>query len=183
MSLEKRVLLAIIGIIVLFAGLLLKFLTLGLLQETVFLGYNLSFLVGDYNYTALGFLALVVGVLIIAFSGSGKKRKETVGSIVSINELGEVSISFKAVENMVLTASRAVKGIREVTTTIESAEQGLVIYLRVKTLPDLPIPGLVKELQEKVRGYVQEISGTNVAEVKVKVENIVQEKIQMKQVH
>ena len=48
------------------------------------------------------------------------------------------------------------------------------LYAR-KVIPDLPIPGLVNELQTVVRDYVQEISGSNVAEVKVLVENIAQE--------
>jgi uncharacterized alkaline shock family protein YloU len=178
MSSGKRALLAIVGLIVVLAGFLLIFFTLGFSKETTILGHDLGLLVGDYNYTALGFLALLVGVLMTMFFGSRGKKKENAGSVVSYTDLGEISISFKAVENMVLTASRAVKGVREIITRIDSTEQGLIIYLRVKTLPDLPIPELIKELQEKVRDYVQEISGTNVVEIKVKVENIVQEKIQ-----
>ena len=79
---------------------------------------------------------------------------------------------------MVLTASRKVKGIREVNTRIDSVEQGIVIYMRIKVLPDIPIPGLVNELQTRVKEYIQEITGSNVAEIKVLVENIAQEKIE-----
>jgi uncharacterized alkaline shock family protein YloU len=81
-----------------------------------------------------------------------------------------------------LTASRKVKGIREVNTRIDSVEQGIVIYMRIKVLPDIPIPSLVNDLQARVKEYVQEISGSNVAEIKVLVENIAQEKIE-KNVH
>ena len=77
-----------------------------------------------------------------------------------------------------MTASRKIKGIREVNTRINFTEQGLIIYLRIRVIPDIPIPALVSELQQKIREYVQEISGASVAEVKVLVENIAQEKIE-----
>lgn len=174
----------VIGIILLIGGLLFAFLTLGVFQGTMFLGYNLNHLIHNYSYTALGFLVLLVGVLLIALFTSGrsaKKNEETAkdgGNIVSFTEIGEVRISFKAVENMVLAAARKVNGIREVSTRIDATEQGLLIYIKAKIIPDLPIPALASELQAKVRDYVQEISGSNVSEIKVLVENIAQDKIQ-----
>ncbi len=177
MGLAKKILFTFLGACILLGGLCLIFLSLGLFPKIGLDNYRFFWLEGNFNYTALGFLILIVGVLLIAFFSPGGKRKET-GSIVSFNELGEVRVSFRAIENMVLTASRKVKGIREVSTRIDSTEQGLVIYLRIKPIPDLPLPALIRELQETVRNYVQEISGSGVAEVKVLVENISQEKNQ-----
>lgn len=179
-----RTFFTVIGILLLIGGLLFAFLTLGVFEGTMFLGYNLSHFVNNYSYTALGFLVLIVGVLLIALFTSGRsnekedERKKEGGSIVSFTEIGEVRISFKAVENMVLAASRKVNGIREVSTRIDANEQGLLIYLKIKVIPEIPIPGLAGELQNKVRDYVQEISGSNVTEIKVLVENIAQDKIQ-----
>lgn len=179
-----RTFFTVIGIILLIGGLLAAFFTLGVFQGTMFLGYNLNHLINNYSYTALGFLVAVVGVLLIALFTSGRSSakeedsKKEGGSIVSFTENGEVRISFKAVENMVLAASRKVSGIREITTRIDTVEQGLLINLKVKAIPEIPIPGLAAELQTKVRDYVQEISGSNVSEIKVLVENIVQDKIQ-----
>ena len=175
MGLAKRILLIFLGIIILLGGLWIIFLTLGLLTGLNIFGFY--WLEGNFNYTALGFLLIIAGVLLIAFFSSRGKKKAS-GSIVSFNEIGEIRVSFRAIENMVLTASRKVKGIREVSTHIDTTEQGLVLYLRIKPIPDLPIPALVRELQETVRNYVQEISGSGVAEVKVLVENIAQDKIQ-----
>lgn len=173
-----RILFVILGILLLVGGIFLVFITLGVISGAVLFGYPIPWLVGDLSYMALGFLAIVSGVLLVAFlSPRGKKTREG-GSIVSFTEMGEVRVSYKAIENMVLTASRQVKGIREVNTRITSTEQGLVIYMRIKTVPDIPIPGLVAELQEKVKSYVQDISGASVAEVKVLVENVAQDKIQ-----
>lgn len=179
-----RAFFTVVGIILLIGGLLFAFLTLGVFPGTNFLGIDLGHLVDNYTYTALGFLIVVVGVLLIALFTSGRSRAQGEdklpenASIVSYTEIGEVRISFKAVENMVLAASRKVNGIREVSTRIDAVEQGLVIHLRVKAIPDIPLPALAAELQAKVRDYVQEISGTSVSEVKVLVENIAQDKIQ-----
>jgi uncharacterized alkaline shock family protein YloU len=175
----------VVGIIMVFGAFLLTLLTLGAFPGTEFLGFNFAYFVHNFTYTALGLLILVVGVLLIALAASGRgvKQREAQttkegGNIVSFTEIGEVRISFKAVESMVLAAARKVNGIREVTTRIDAVEQGLIVYMRVKTIPDIPIPALVGELQTKVRDYVQENSGTNISEVKVLVENIAQDKIQ-----
>jgi uncharacterized alkaline shock family protein YloU len=176
MRLAKRIAFIFLGIIILLGGLGLIFLTLGLFPKIGIQTYGFRWLEGSFNYTALGFLILVAGVLLIAFFSPGVKKREA-GSIISFNEIGEIRLSFRAVEKMVLAASRKVKGIREVTTHIDMTEQGLVIYLRIKPIPDLPIPALGRQLQETVRDYVQEISGSSVAEVKVLVENISQDRI------
>lgn len=177
MGLAKKIIFTLFGIIIILGGLWLIFLTLGLLPKIGIYNYGFYWLEGSLNHTALGFLILIAGVLLIAFFSPGVKKKEA-GNIISFNEIGEVRISFKAIEKMVLAASRKVKGIREIGAHIDMTELGLVIYLRIKPIPDLPIPALVRELQETVRDYVQEISGSSVAEVKVLVENISQEKVQ-----
>ncbi len=177
MGTGSRIILAILGICGLLCGLFLILLTLGFFTTELF--FFAGRLAGDLSYTLLGALLFVVGVILLIFSTQGSKKKES-GTIVSFTEIGEIRISFRAIENMVLNASRKVKGIREVNTRLNFTEQGLVIYLRVKVIPDVPIPALVGELQSKVREYVQEISGSSVAEVKVLVENIAQEKIEKK---
>lgn len=176
MEAKRRFISNLIGVLIILAGLFLILVTLGMIKEAALYPLNVSHMVGNFNYTALGFLILIVGVLVIAFF-SGKRKKKA-GSIVSFSEMGEVRISFQAIESMILAAARKVEGIREVSTRIDSTEQGLIIYLWVKTIPDQPIPGLAGDLQKRVRDYVQEISGTNVAEVKVLVENIAHDKVQ-----
>jgi uncharacterized alkaline shock family protein YloU len=175
-ALAKKMAFVLLGIIILLGGLALIILTLGLLPKIGLQIHGFQWLEGSFNYTALGFLILVVGVLLLAFFTPGVKRKDA-GGITSFNEIGEVRLSFRAIEKMVLAASRKVKGIRDVSTHIDLKEQGLVIYLRIKPIPDLPIPSLVRQLQETVRDYVEEISGSSVAEVKVLVENISQDRI------
>ncbi len=174
----RKIVFTLVGVLVILLGLFLILLTLGLIDGSALLAVDLDFLVGNFNYTALGFLIIILGLILVSVFTSGKRKEKDYGSIVSFTETGEVRISLQAIESMVLMAARSIKGIREVSTKTDSTEQGLVIYLRINTIPDVPIPGLAAELQEKVKEYVQEISGYNVAEVKVLVENIAHEKIQ-----
>ena len=178
MGAGKRFILAILGIVALILGVFIVLATLGVLNGTaLFPILNQYRIAGDLHYTALGFVILLIGVVLLAFSLQGSKKKEG-GTVVSFSEIGEVRISFKAIENMVLTASRKISGIREVNTRIDYIEQGLLIYVRIKVLPDIAIPALVSELQKNVKEYVEEISGSSVAEIKVLVENIAQEKME-----
>lgn len=91
-------------------------------------------------------------------------------------ELGEYRISFDALENMVLQATRGIEGVRDTRTRLSVSDRGLVIYVRIATLPDIKVPDLAGEIQKNVKEYVQDISGVDVAEVKVLVENISKEK-------
>ncbi len=178
MQTGRRVFFTSLGFVIALAGLFFILVTLGLFRGIGLMGRNLDALIGDFNYILLGFLLFLLGLFFVVIFASRKGKEKDFGSIANFTELGEVRISLKAVESMVHTAARSIKGIREVSTKTDSTEQGLVIYLRVKTIPDVPIPGLASELQEKVKQYVQQISGHNVAEVKVLVENIAHEKAQ-----
>lgn len=91
-------------------------------------------------------------------------------------ELGEYRISFDALENMVLQATRDIHGVRDTRTRLSVSDAGLVIYVRIATMPDIKVPDLAGEIQKNVKDYVQDISGVDVAEVKVLVENISKER-------
>mgnify|MGYP000852637942 FL=1 len=175
MGAGKRFILAVLGILALLCSVFLILATLGVLDGTaLFSVFKLYRITGNLQYTVLGFVILLIGVILLAFSMQSAERKEG-GTIVSFTEIGEVRISFKAIENMVLAASRKVKGIREVSTRISYTEQGLVIYLRIKVLPDIVIPELTSKLQAAVKDYVEEICGSGVAEIKILIEDIAQE--------
>lgn len=172
MKLWVRILLSLIGALFILSGLFL----LAVVFDLGGMGTTLDFIIGDFRYLLAALIVVVVGALIFMAGlwTGGERKKESINQFTS---LGELRISFKAIESMVMRISRQIKGIRDTTTRIAATEQGLVIYLKVKVLPDINIPGLVEEMQEKVREYIQDICGTTVAEVKVLVENMVIDQI------
>lgn len=128
-----------------------------------------------YNNWAVALAALVVFLLAFWVFIQNLRPAEKIQTINHQGELGEYRISFEALHNLVLQATRDIKGVRDTRPRLALKETGLVIDLKLSTLPDLKVPDLVEEVQNKVKTYVQEISGVDVAEVKVLVVDITKE--------
>jgi uncharacterized alkaline shock family protein YloU len=122
------------------------------------------------QYVLLAALILVLAMVMLVFAF---RRGERVETLLQHGVLGEVRICFKAVENLVLKAARAVRGVRDLKTRIVHSEAGLLIYLRATTMPDINIPQVTAELQAAVKEYVESSTGSDVAEVRVMIENVV----------
>ena len=172
MNMTVRIIVGVVGIIIIAAGLFGAALYLNFFDVS---GTALQSLAGQDEAALAALVLLLLGLILVGVSlhnmnvESGRK----IHSITIYNQNGEVNIAFQAVENMALRVAREINGIRETTTKVQLTEMGLTIELRVKVLPDLQIPNLSSELQDKVREYVEDKTGTSVNEVRVTVENIV----------
>ena len=109
MSLAKRILRILLGIIILLGGLWIISLTLGLLQRFGLNSYGFYWLEGNFNYTALGFY-INCGSADNCFLI--EREKECKWKYRKLCEIGEITFLFRAIENMVLTASRKVKVVK-----------------------------------------------------------------------
>ncbi|MBS3887154.1 MAG: alkaline shock response membrane anchor protein AmaP [Dethiobacter sp.] len=135
-----------------------------------FLRTSLEAVYGNRNFIVLAGVMILLAVAVMV---AGLRRSERVETILLHGPLGEVRICFKAVENMVLKASKSIKGIREIKTKIVFSDNGVVIFLRAVIYPEQIIPQLTAELQAVVKDDVEKITGSSVAEVRVMIENIV----------
>ncbi len=167
-----RITLSICGILIIAAGLFSVGIYLNLIDVS---GTTLANFAGQETSAIAGLVFLIVGLAIlgISFKRTDAEEGKKVKSILQYNEQGEINISFQAIENMVLRVSRDIHGIKETSTKVSVTEQGMVIELRAKVLPDMQIPSLATELQEKIKEYVEDKTGMPVNEVSVSVENIV----------
>ncbi|MCL5981604.1 MAG: alkaline shock response membrane anchor protein AmaP [Firmicutes bacterium] len=130
---------------------------------------SLEMVHGDLRFVLLAaFLGLLAAVMMF-FS---LRRGTGVETLLQSGPLGEIRISFKTIENLVLKAVREIKGVRETKTRIVASQAGLVIFLRAVAYPDQNIPQLAAELQAAVKEYVEGTAGSHVAEVKVMIENV-----------
>jgi len=174
MKFQTRLVMGLLSLLLLVAGAAL----VGIFAEFVDVaGTGLEGLEGATETGIAGAFLLVVGIVFLLISFSRAPESKRGRSIVQFHENGELRIALVAVENMVLRISRQVKGIRETTTRVDYTDQGLLIYVKAKVLPDNQVPQLVSELQNKVKEYVEEMTGILVVEVKVLVENIVIDQI------
>ncbi|MCR3922082.1 MAG: alkaline shock response membrane anchor protein AmaP [Firmicutes bacterium] len=169
MNARERLYLVVLALIfgatsVLVGGAALSLFSVEVLQTSVDAVY------GHLEYALLAVLLLALAVFMLLTS---MRRRETVETLTLPGPLGDVSISFKAVENLVLKATKGIKAVRDIKTRIVSTQAGLVIYLRAVTIPDQNIPELTAQLQTAVKEYVETSTGSTVAEIKVLIENVI----------
>lgn len=165
---------AILGILALITGVLLFFITSGILTLQDIGVISFSHLVGSFPFLVAGVVIFIVGLLLLVISF---RKEAQINSIAQQTQLGELKISHKTIESMILRISKTIKGIRDTTAYINDTEKGLIVYLKVKAVPEKPIPDLSLELQSSVKDYIEKIGGTSVAEVKVLIEDISSEPV------
>lgn len=116
-----------------------------------------------------GLLAAAVGVYLLALAG---QRETEPGNIALPGELGDVSVSLRAVESLVLQAASSIRGVREATTRLGQEEGRLTVDLSVLVTSERPVPELAAEVQQRVTRHVQDVVGVPVGRVSVAVRNI-----------
>ncbi|MCL6561076.1 MAG: alkaline shock response membrane anchor protein AmaP [Firmicutes bacterium] len=96
--------------------------------------------------------------------------------VLAESALGQIRVSLQAVENLVEKVVSQINGVREVKPRIFSAPQGVGIQVRASVTPDINIPEVSVEIQNRVKERVFEVTGISVSAVKVSVENITAKK-------
>lgn len=122
-------------------------------------------------------MMVVVGLIFFALSltfllsGIGNNKDKRVVS--KYTNIGEIKISLDSIESIALAASRKLIGIRETKTyVVRTADEGVIITVKVVVLPDTNIPALSEDIQAKVKSSVEESAGIKVNNVRVLVEDI-----------
>jgi uncharacterized alkaline shock family protein YloU len=173
MSNFKRFLLAIYSLILIFAAIVLIFVTFS--PDTF---DNIAEYISTEVLTNTGYKAFLV-IMELLFLGvsvtfllSGISDDKDKKSISKFTEIGEIKISLNSIENIALTASKRLNGIKESKAYVYKGVEGVTIVVRAVVLSDINIPTLSEDIQVKVKKTVEETSGIKVNEVKVVVDNI-----------
>lgn len=114
-----------------------------------------------------GVVVLLVGILCLHLAFRRSKRKDFV---VQSTDVGELSISIKAIDNLVQKCVETHEELHVSSTTLENTRDGLVISMRVGLANGVNIPLAVNALQKQIKQYVTACSGVDVHEVKVQVD-------------
>ena len=100
-----------------------------------------------------------------------RRRKGKRGFIAQRSENGEISISVKTIENLVVKCAQKHGEIAVQSVTVEEERDGLMIKLRAVLPSGMNIPLAVGTLQKQIKQYVTACSGVDVSEVRVKVDS------------
>lgn len=122
---------------------------------------HIAFMVGG------GVAVLLVGLMCLHMAVRRPKRQ---GFVVQTTDVGELSISIRAIDDLVSKCVEKHEELHVTNTTLENTRDGLVIGLRIGLASGVNIPLAVSALQKQIKQYVTACSGVDVHEVKVQVD-------------
>jgi uncharacterized alkaline shock family protein YloU len=117
-------------------------------------------------------VSLVFFILSMMFLLSGARSNKDKRAVSKHTNIGEIRISLNSIENIAFNTSKKVNGIRDSKISVTKLEEGVDIVVRIVIMPDLSIPAISEDLQERVKKAVEETSGVVVKQVKVIVDSI-----------
>lgn len=124
------------------------------------------------NLIITGTVGIVLAILALVLLYMGLQRKPGEDNVmVEKGLLGEVSMSTAAIKVIIMKAIRQVNGVKETHSVVKKAPNGLAITLHMMINPELNVPELTSAAQQKVKEYLENIGGLQIAEIKVLVDD------------
>ena len=161
-------------ILVFFAGIVLLLTGAGVIAERLPYDVPVFDTLADMLFESLTVVIVAAAVLVLlgvyCVCMMFRRYKGKRGFVVQRTEGGELSISIKAIENLVQKCIDKHEELHVMSTGLENSRNGLVIKLRIGLASGVSIPLVVSALQKQIKQYVTACSGVDVREVKVQVE-------------
>jgi uncharacterized alkaline shock family protein YloU len=169
-----RILLGILLIVAIVASFVLFGMAANIIREDVVTSFVKLFYLFRENAMILagsGLVLLLISIKLL-FAGRGKKAEvRPASALMKQTEFGGTFISLEALDTMVQKHCRAQQRVRECHTTLHSSETGVTIGIRLSVLPDTDVVTLSSELQKSLKEYVESLTGIQVGEIGILVEN------------
>ncbi len=134
------------------------------------INYIVGQLYSNWYYCLFGIVLLLISIKLLV-SGV-KNNNDQKRGIIKVMEFGDMKISVDTFESLALKATKQISGIRDVQIRVNICESGVIIKAKLLVLPDINIPKMVNEVQEKIKNYIESITEISVVEVKVDVDNL-----------
>ncbi|WDL97027.1 alkaline shock response membrane anchor protein AmaP [Alicyclobacillus sp. ALC3] len=82
---------------------------------------------------------------------------------------GFIRISFETIRQLSNRTGKSVRGVQEFDTRVRSGQAGVLLAVRVRVMPDIDITQMSAEIQQAVKGYVEQTAGVTVERITVNV--------------
>ncbi len=119
-------------------------------------------------FVSMLFLAIVL-VLVFTF----KRKEKTKEAIKITNAGGTVSISAQTIESLARLEARNAEGVFDIRTDVVDTDTKPVVEVRAKVPPNVSIPEISIKLQENIRNKIMETTGTDIENVRILIDGIV----------
>ncbi|MEX2356539.1 MAG: alkaline shock response membrane anchor protein AmaP [Thermaerobacterales bacterium] len=169
MSIFFQVILAVYTIVLTGVSFLIVLIALGWTEPLLLLQASLTHVPGRWTIGIVGLAFFVASIRLLYFVFRFRSMGET---LVHETQLGEVQISLRAVENLVVRAGRQVEGVKELRARVDAGKQGIRVHLRGTVSQDVSIPEISDRLQNVIRRHVRNVVGVEVEEIRVHIEDI-----------
>jgi uncharacterized alkaline shock family protein YloU len=125
------------------------------------------------NVFLMFFIALIFFTISTGFLFSGLRKSAKDKKVISkYTNVGEITISLDAIENITLAVTKKFTGVRDAKADVRKFNDTVAITIKAVVMPELNIPLLSEDMQVKVKKTVEETAGVNVNSVKVFIDNI-----------
>ncbi|GAB6182112.1 hypothetical protein JCM14036_34310 [Desulfotomaculum defluvii] len=170
MSPFDRILLIIYSFIITIVCLLSLVIVSGWWQEPVYYLLHSPYVYDVQVYlSAFISLLLLMGLRLLWVSFTRQKNGK---AVVHDYMLGQVRISIMTIENLVKKAVYQIHGVKEVRPRVVQTSRGMGLHIRAIVAPDISIPEVSREIQQRVQEYILQTTGITVNDIKVIVDNI-----------
>lgn len=137
-----------------------------------FFSTSLSMLYGRWETSIVGLVLLLISLRLFFLNIKTERNPET---SIHNGELGNVSITLKAIESLVKKVIGETEDIKDAKIKIHKQNDCISIILKIMINHDVIIPDMTKELQLNIKDYIENTAGISVTDVKVSIENILTE--------
>lgn len=169
-KLWNRFVIALTGLLLLAAGILLALCAAGFTPNWLDMSWLEGKLTATWQRAVLGgagALLVILGLHNVCMLFKGKKMK---GFIMQRTDYGDMSISMKALETMVHKCVDQHSELEVKSTKIYRVKNGILVQIRILLETGVNIPLTVSALQKQIKQYIVSCSGVDVREVRVLVE-------------
>ena len=168
MGIIDRIILSIYTLLLAFLSIGVILLSLHLISlDLVWTG--ILHISGQWEAGLVGAVFLLISIRLLLAGMRSRRVKDT---IVHHNEMGDVHISLDAIKNLVEKTSRSTRGVRGVKVRVSNNSKGLRVSLKAVVSPEVHVPSVSAELQQRIHDYIKNTVGVELADVEIVVENI-----------
>ena len=128
---------------------------------------------GNYWYSLAGLIFFLVS---IRFLLSGIKMKPSVNKesfLVMRNEFGEILIYEQTIIGLVQNVASKFSGIRNIKTRVDLLDGMVNLSLTGEVNGEINIPELGRDLQQRVKEHIENITGAKTGDIKIEIGNVV----------
>jgi len=171
MKTYEKALLALYSLLIMAIAIFIAAVSFEPVYLTVFSNY-LSSNTGRITAAIVSLLFFIMGFKTLLSSFS-KKMPQLIS--IQTTDLGAVNITVTALDHLVSKAAKQIKEVKEIKSKVKPQTDGVLIFLNAGVSTESNLPFVTRELQDTIKGYIEQIAGINVLEVKVLVNYITQE--------